>query len=229
MGNNMMHSIVLLSAFFVQLSWSYGSPNTAGVGVFVYEDSAGHRYECVYKPKDYQEVDSAVAPIANRINEATSYDTNWPDAIFSNIENQQRAAYEAAQNSFSAFNAIPYIPYIPNFDFRFPSYNQFRYSGPGNRASFNMPGSNFAFASGAVGPGYRHQVAAINPMNPANPNVDVSRQTDGNRDGLNNRFYSVSSSSYASSVNDNGQSQNERGAETIVNDNGKVTRYSVHN
>ncbi|XP_068627011.1 uncharacterized protein [Battus philenor] len=146
MGNNMMHSIVLLSAFFVQLSWSYGSPNTAGVGVFVYEDSAGHRY-----------------------------------------------------------------------------------SGPGNRASFNMPGSNFAFASGAVGPGYRHQVAAINPMNPANPNVDVSRQTDGNRDGLNNRFYSVSSSSYASSVNDNGQSQNERGAETIVNDNGKVTRYSVHN
>ncbi|XP_068627008.1 uncharacterized protein [Battus philenor] len=181
MGNNMMHSIVLLSAFFVQLSWSYGSPNTAGVGVFVYEDSAGHRYECVYKPKDYQEVDSAVAPIANRINEATSYDTNWP------------------------------------------------YSGPGNRASFNMPGSNFAFASGAVGPGYRHQVAAINPMNPANPNVDVSRQTDGNRDGLNNRFYSVSSSSYASSVNDNGQSQNERGAETIVNDNGKVTRYSVHN
>ncbi|XP_068627007.1 uncharacterized protein [Battus philenor] len=198
MGNNMMHSIVLLSAFFVQLSWSYGSPNTAGVGVFVYEDSAGHRFRRLASPFP------PLRPLSPL---------------------RQLRPLSSLLPSSSPFRTLRRLRPLSSLS----SMKRMRYSGPGNRASFNMPGSNFAFASGAVGPGYRHQVAAINPMNPANPNVDVSRQTDGNRDGLNNRFYSVSSSSYASSVNDNGQSQNERGAETIVNDNGKVTRYSVHN
>lgn len=42
-----------------------------------------------------------------------------------------------------------------------------------------------------------------------------------------NGFYSVSSKSYSSSSNVNGQATNNRGAETLVNDNGKITHYKV--
>lgn len=87
----------------------------------------------------------------------------YRDTIFGNIENQQRAAFEAAQNSFGAFNNFPFIP---NFDFRYPPYGHFNYFGPSYRAPFDMSGSNSAFAAGAIGPGFRHQVAAINPGNP---------------------------------------------------------------
>lgn len=82
--------------------------------------------------------------------------------IFDNIENQQRAAFEAAQSSFDAFNAFPYIP---NFDFRFPYHDNFKFGGR-SQGSYDMSGTNSAFASGAVGPGYKHQIAAIDPANP---------------------------------------------------------------
>ncbi|KPI97592.1 hypothetical protein RR46_07339 [Papilio xuthus] len=147
------------------------------------------------------------------------------DVIYDNIENQQRAAFEAAQNTYGAFNNFPFIP---NFDFRYPPYGHFNYFGPSYRAPFDMSGSNSAFAAAAVGPGFRHQVAAINPGNPQMPNVDttINRQPQ-NRQGQG--FYSVSSSSYASSLNNNGVPQNQRGAETVVNDNGRITKYAVHN
>ncbi|XP_014366092.2 uncharacterized protein LOC106716932 isoform X2 [Papilio machaon] len=218
-----MKVLYLVSAVILQCSWSYGSPNPDGVGVFAYQDSAGRRYECVYKPNVNEADDSSESSNVNKINEVLPFDTNWPDVIFGNIENQQRAAFEAAQNTFGAFNNFPFIP---NFDFRYPPYGHFNYFGPSYRAPFDMPGSNSAFAAGAVGPGFRHQVAAINPGNPQMPNVDTTMNREPeNRQG----FYSVSSSSYASSLNNNGVPQNQRGAETVVNDNGRITKYVVHN
>ena len=93
---------------------------------------------------------------------------------------------------------------------------------------FPMPrfGSNSAFASAAAGPGFQHQVASIFPSNPAVPNVNHFADTaPTGRNG----FYSVSSNSYSSSSNVNGKEMNSRGAETIVNDNGKVTHFKVAN
>ncbi|XP_013149638.1 PREDICTED: uncharacterized protein LOC106111967 isoform X4 [Papilio polytes] len=218
-----MKVVYLVSAIVLQCSWSYGSPGPDGVGVFAYQDSTGRRYECVYKPNINEADDSSESSNVNKINEVLPFDTNWQDTIFGNIENQQRAAFEAAQNSFGAFNNFPFIP---NFDFRYPPYGHFNYFGPSYRAPFDMSGSNSAFAAGAVGPGFRHQVAAINPGNPQMPNVDTTmNRAPENRQG----FYSVSSSSYASSMNNNGVPQNQRGAETVVNDNGRITKYVVHN
>ncbi|XP_045537706.1 uncharacterized protein LOC106716932 isoform X3 [Papilio machaon] len=181
-----MKVLYLVSAVILQCSWSYGSPNPDGVGVFAYQDSAGRRYECVYKPNVNEADDSSESSNVNKINEVLPFDTNWP----------------------------------------YPPYGHFNYFGPSYRAPFDMPGSNSAFAAGAVGPGFRHQVAAINPGNPQMPNVDTTMNREPeNRQG----FYSVSSSSYASSLNNNGVPQNQRGAETVVNDNGRITKYVVHN
>nr|BAM17941.1 unknown secreted protein [Papilio xuthus] len=220
-----MKFLYLVSAVVLHCSWSYGSPSPDGVGVFAYQDSTGRRYECVYKPNINEAEDSSESSNVNKINEVLPFDTNWPDVIYDNIENQQRAAFEAAQNTYGAFNNFPFIP---NFDFRYPPYGHFNYFGPSYRAPFDMSGSNSAFAAAAVGPGFRHQVAAINPGNPQMPNVDttINRQPQ-NRQGQG--FYSVSSSSYASSLNNNGVPQNQRGAETVVNDNGRITKYAVHN
>ncbi|XP_013177108.1 PREDICTED: uncharacterized protein LOC106124724 isoform X4 [Papilio xuthus] len=220
-----MKFLYLVSAVVLHCSWSYGSPSPDGVGVFAYQDSTGRRYECVYKPNINEADDSSESSNVNKINEVLPFDTNWPDVIYDNIENQQRAAFEAAQNTYGAFNNFPFIP---NFDFRYPPYGHFNYFGPSYRAPFDMSGSNSAFAAAAVGPGFRHQVAAINPGNPQMPNVDttINRQPQ-NRQGQG--FYSVSSSSYASSLNNNGVPQNQRGAETVVNDNGRITKYAVHN
>ncbi|XP_022821941.1 uncharacterized protein LOC111353229 isoform X2 [Spodoptera litura] len=88
-------------------------------------------------------------------------------------------------------------------------------------------GSNSAFAGAAAGPGFQHQVASIFPVNPANPNVNHFADTvqQPGRNG----FYSVSSNSFSSSSNVNGKAVNSRGAETLVNDNGRITHYKVEN
>lgn len=58
------------------------------------------------------------------------------------------------------------------------------------------------------------------------PNVSLTdRYAEPSDDG---KFYSVSSSSFASSDNDNGKLSGFRQAETVVNDNGKITKYRVH-
>ncbi|KAG6463076.1 hypothetical protein O3G_MSEX013649 [Manduca sexta] len=60
------------------------------------------------------------------------------------------------------------------------------------------------------------------------PNVDtVNRYADSRSAPGAGNFMSVSSSSYSSSSNVNGEVKNSRGAETVVNDNGRVTRYKV--
>ncbi|CAG4979786.1 unnamed protein product [Parnassius apollo] len=148
--------------------------------------------------------------------------------VIANIENQERKVFEAAQNSFGAFNEFPYIP---TFNFRYPSNDPFNNFGPGNYKPFDMSGKNTpynAFAFGAVGPGFKHQIAAINPSNPQSPNVQKFSHNPDRRNDLNNHFYSVHSSASSSSINKNGELQSQKAAETIVNDNGKVTKYSVH-
>lgn len=90
---------------------------------------------------------------------------------------------------------------------------------------------NFAASSGSVGPGGIHQTATLIPANPNSPNVDtrfggdetpivtVSSGPQG--------FKGVSTSSFSSSSDINGQKTSHREASTSVNDNGKVTTYTV--
>ncbi|XP_023944155.2 uncharacterized protein LOC112050194 isoform X2 [Bicyclus anynana] len=113
---------------------------------------------------------------------------------------------------------------------QFPNFGGFPFFGAGPMP-FNMPhGShNAAFAGAAAGPGYRHQVAGIDPINSNIPNVNVvERFNDEERSNNPGKFYSVSSSSFASSSNIDGKVAGHREAETVVNDNGKITKYKVH-
>nr|XP_032529143.1 uncharacterized protein LOC116779088 isoform X2 [Danaus plexippus plexippus] len=107
--------------------------------------------------------------------------------------------------------------------------SRFPFGGfPFGPSAFNVNrfGENAAFASSAIAPGYRHQSAIISPANADIPNVSLTdRYADPSDDG---KFYSVSSSSFASSDNDNGKLSGFRQAETVVNDNGKITKYRVH-
>lgn len=61
-----------------------------------------------------------------------------------------------------------------------------------------------------------------------NRNVNVmNRFADTANAKPGGQFYSVSSSSFSSSSNLNGQEQSRRSAETVVNNNGQVTKYKV--
>ncbi|CAH2050091.1 unnamed protein product, partial [Iphiclides podalirius] len=229
-----MKVLVLISIVLAHCSWSYGSSGPEGASAFAYVDTAGNRFRRFLPPLPPL---APLRPLPRLRPFRLPFMFPWlpplpplpPLAplrdILGNIENQQRAAFEAAQSSFDAFN---FIPYIPNFDYRFQPYDHFNYFGSRGGGQFGMSGRNSAFAAATLGPGYRHQVAAINPANPRMPNVDTSSQYPQNSNGPGNDFYSVSSSSYASSVNDNGQLKSQRGAETVVNDRGHVTKYSVH-
>ncbi|XP_013149637.1 PREDICTED: RNA-binding protein 12-like isoform X3 [Papilio polytes] len=239
-----MKVVYLVSAIVLQCSWSYGSPGPDGVGVFAYQDSTGRRYECVYKPNINEADDSSESSNVNKINEVLPFDTNWqcrrflpplpplpplkPLTPFKPLRPlPPMKPLPRLLSPFPTLSPFPQLPPLPHFKtLRYPPYGHFNYFGPSYRAPFDMSGSNSAFAAGAVGPGFRHQVAAINPGNPQMPNVDTTmNRAPENRQG----FYSVSSSSYASSMNNNGVPQNQRGAETVVNDNGRITKYVVHN
>ncbi|XP_045523974.1 uncharacterized protein LOC123714021 isoform X5 [Pieris brassicae] len=107
---------------------------------------------------------------------------------------------------------------------RFPSFGPI--FGAGGLVPYDiMSQPNSAYASGAIGPGFSHQIAAINPENDAMRNIDITNRF--NDAPGNNKFYGVSSSSYSSSSNINGKAQNLRSAETVVNNNGKITKYRV--
>lgn len=63
-----------------------------------------------------------------------------------------------------------------------------------------------------------------------NPNVNVvNRFADAGTNDGKPHFVSVSSTSYSTSSNVNGKETNQRGAETVVNKDGKVTSYKVRN
>ncbi|XP_050344262.1 uncharacterized protein LOC126769463 isoform X3 [Nymphalis io] len=131
------------------------------------------------------------------------------------------------------FNDIDYfIPdYFRNFDNilqQLPQFTGSPFFGPGGfQANMDNNAHQSAFASAVAAPGYRRQIASINPVNPGLANVDVT-STLGESDNRNPNFMSVSSSSFASSSNRDGKVTGVRGAETVVNDNGKITKYQVH-
>ncbi|KRG02796.1 5'-3' exoribonuclease 2 homolog isoform X2 [Drosophila mojavensis] len=81
---------------------------------------------------------------------------------------------------------------------------------------------SYALASGTIGANGHKQTAYISPANPASPNI-VNRFGGSSSGG--GGYKGVSVSSYSSS---NGDGTSRRGAQTTVNDNGKVTSYSVH-
>ncbi|KAH8352253.1 hypothetical protein KR084_002994 [Drosophila pseudotakahashii] len=108
------------------------------------------------------------------------------------------------------------------------SYNSHRYA------------PSYASASGSIGPNGYRQTAFINPANPASPNIvnrfgggsggggssfSSSSSSGGGGGGGGGGYKGVSVSSYSHS---NGDGTSRRGAQTTVNDNGKVTSYSVH-
>lgn len=237
-----MRSIVLISAFCCQLVWCYGLPGAQQVGAFAYQDSAGHRYGGTYGLKDGKIVEAeGNFPPNFQVNNFHEWDYFAPE-YFKNLENllqetfnsnleHQRLALNAAKKAFDLTSNQ--AAFIPNFNYRFPGFMEFPDFGafPGPSAfptpHFNNGNDYSAFASAAAIPGVNRQVAAINPENPAVPNVDTfNRNADSRSPGAGN-FMSVSSSSYSSSSNVNGEVKNSRGAETVVNDNGRVTRYKV--
>ncbi|XP_068145297.1 probable GH family 25 lysozyme 3 isoform X1 [Drosophila tropicalis] len=109
------------------------------------------------------------------------------------------------------------------------SYNTHRYA------------PSYASASGSIGPNGFRQTAYINPANPNTPNIvnrfggsssggggyssSSSSSSSGGGGGGGGGYKGVSVSSFSQS---NGDGTSRRGAQTTVNDNGKVTSYSVH-
>uniref|UniRef100_A0A6P4DZD7 Loricrin isoform X2 n=1 Tax=Drosophila rhopaloa TaxID=1041015 RepID=A0A6P4DZD7_DRORH len=116
-------------------------------------------------------------------------------------------------------------------------------SGSGGVSSYNSHryAPSYAAASGSIGPNGYRQTAFINPANPASPNI-VNRFGGGSGSGGGSSYSSSSSSgggsggggggykgvSVSSYSHSNGDGTSRRGAQTTVNDNGKVTSYSVH-
>ncbi|XP_075969705.1 uncharacterized protein LOC142972442 isoform X4 [Anticarsia gemmatalis] len=193
----------LLLLVVLQIVWSLGQTeafaSSAGGGAFAYTDSSGKKYSGTYSTKDGKVVQSSGDPVP------------FADTAFPGLPQPQF-------NDFGGFAGGYGGGYGGGFG-GFPNFNNFAFGMP------NFP--NSAFAGAAAGPGFRHQVAAINPANPNSPNVNrISHYSDTNQ-GNPGGYYAVSSKSYASSSNVNGQPISHRGSETVVNDNGKVTKYKV--
>ncbi|XP_075969685.1 uncharacterized protein LOC142972442 isoform X2 [Anticarsia gemmatalis] len=225
----------LLLLVVLQIVWSLGQTeafaSSAGGGAFAYTDSSGKKYSGTYSTKDGKVVQSSGDPVpfadtafpgygygyANPYDFGYQGDSFYP-SYFSNLENLLQELPQPQFNDFGGFAGGYGGGYGGGFG-GFPNFNNFAFGMP------NFP--NSAFAGAAAGPGFRHQVAAINPANPNSPNVNrISHYSDTNQ-GNPGGYYAVSSKSYASSSNVNGQPISHRGSETVVNDNGKVTKYKV--
>ncbi|GJQ65750.1 hypothetical protein Trydic_g11934 [Trypoxylus dichotomus] len=117
----------------------------------------------------------------------------------------------------------------------FPAYAGYNVQTPGANAGFpgfatgfttNFgPGQEGAAASASIGPQGVHQTAAVFPENPNIPNVD--NRFGATPQGSGGGFYSVSTSSQSASSNLDGKPTSFHQATTTVNDNGKVTTYTV--
>ncbi|CAH0724637.1 unnamed protein product, partial [Brenthis ino] len=117
---------------------------------------------------------------------------------------------------FTNFNNI--LPQFSPFSAGFPYFGQQGYPGMD-------PNLQSALAIAIAGPDFTHQVAAIDPINIDMPNVDLTNRfneevVNGNPNGV----YSVSSTSIAKNIDGKGY----REAETVINNNGKITKYKVH-
>ncbi|XP_023291462.2 uncharacterized protein LOC111675001 isoform X2 [Lucilia cuprina] len=97
--------------------------------------------------------------------------------------------------------------------------NQYSYKGgKGNRYA-----PNYSAAAASIGPGGGYQTAFISPENPAIPNV-INRFGSTSPGG----YKGVSVSSYSSSSDINGKKTSNRGSQTTINDNGRITTYKVN-
>nr|AXY94653.1 seroin transcript 2B [Mamestra brassicae] len=214
----------ILFVVMLSLAWSYGVPNSEGGGAFAFVDSSGNRYGGTYGLKDGKVVSRTGDPFPQHFAENIPYPNfannipyqnfgdnipyqNFADTVYPLEEDFGQAYFSNLENLLQEYPAFPSFP------------------------TFTMPRpmnfGNSAYASAAAGPGYQHHVASINPSNPANPNVDRTINHFSDTSAPRSGFYSVSSNSYSSSSNVNGKELNNRGAETVVNDNGKVTHYKV--
>ncbi|XP_045492735.1 uncharacterized protein LOC123692122 isoform X1 [Colias croceus] len=221
-----MKGLITISAILLQLSWCYGYPDPRGVGAYAYQDTAGNRYGGTYGLDDKGvTTDPYNGPLLT--NFADNYFPNYIIPNYDNIIQEVIANLEAHRlASYAPFNAFDmtanHIGEFPNFS-RFPQFGPQNFFGPSGMP-FDMS-QNSAFASGVAGPGFTQQIAAINPESDLMKNVAITNRF--NDDSNPNKFYSVSSSSYSSSSNLGGQAQSNRGAETVVNNNGKITKYRV--
>ncbi|XP_047984585.1 uncharacterized protein LOC125225091 isoform X4 [Leguminivora glycinivorella] len=162
---------------------------------------------------------------------AYAYQDSDGNRVFKSNKEYQKKAFDASKKAYDVTsNQAGFM----NFDFsRFPFNGGWGNYGMPNfgAQNFGAYGHNSAYASGSAMPGFSHQVVAINPANPGQPNVDIKNrfgeEGTGTGTGGNGGYMSVSSSSYATSSNVNGQEKNHRGAETVVNNNGVVHRYKV--
>ncbi|XP_045447447.1 uncharacterized protein LOC123655734 isoform X1 [Melitaea cinxia] len=224
-----MTRFILICVILFQLTWIYAYPKSQGVGVYSYQDSAGNRYGGTFDPQEtftpygdpfgtpFNDIDNFMPDFFR------NYDNILKLVFGSDYESQRLASYAARKAYDITYNRGGY-----NYNFfRFPFFAGGQF-GPGDFIP-NMDNSPYqsAFASASAGPGYRHQVAAINPANAGMPNIDVTSRSGGGNGDPN--FVSVSSSSFASSSNVDGKVTGYRNAETVVNENGKITKYKVHN
>ncbi|XP_022901290.1 uncharacterized protein [Onthophagus taurus] len=158
--------------------------------------------------------------------------------------------------SFSGDGAPPNFPQFPQFDFQnflqqyvgsLRKYHEQLIGNagqfPGGYAGYGFPGGVPAYAgfqgqqhysgnggegaaaSAAFGPGGIHQTAGVFPENPNSPNINT--RFAASPDGAPGGFHSVSTSSFSSSSDVNGKPSSFHQASTTVNDNGKVTTYTV--
>ncbi|XP_068917075.1 RNA-binding protein FUS-like isoform X2 [Tenebrio molitor] len=153
----------------------------------------------------------------------------------------------------------PSIPNIPNFDFGgllngyFDSFKKYHEhfintlqqqaaqaaaQNPGYAAGFSSYGApqggsysggagdgGGAVASASLGPQGGYQTAAVYPENPNAPNIFSRFGETSGGDGT----YGVFTSSVSSSSNVDGKPQNFHRASTTINDNGKISTYTVKN
>ncbi|XP_049305424.1 uncharacterized protein LOC105224053 isoform X3 [Bactrocera dorsalis] len=106
----------------------------------------------------------------------------------------------------------------------FHNANRPTYYGGGNRyGASNRYAPNHAIAAASIGPGGSYHTANISPENPDIPNITNRFGGSSSPGG----YKGVSVSSFSSSSDINGQKTSQRGAQTTINDNGKITTYRV--
>ncbi|XP_018790632.1 PREDICTED: uncharacterized protein LOC108970008 isoform X3 [Bactrocera latifrons] len=106
----------------------------------------------------------------------------------------------------------------------FQNANRPSYYGGGNRyGASNRYAPNHAIAAASIGPGGSYHTANISPENPDVPNITNRFGGSSSPGG----YKGVSVSSFSSSSDINGQKTSQRGAQTTINDNGKITTYRV--
>lgn len=229
----MMRYFIVICVIFLSVT-CYVNSNPTGVGAYAYQDSTGNRYGGTFDLNDADFRDHGGFPdgVPGFFPEFFKNLQSLLPEVFNDV-NHQNLAFNAARKAFDITSNHALFP--PNFPFsddgpdfrgfgRLPGFNMNNMFGYGN-----MPGYS-AFASGVASPDYAHQVASINPQNPNIPNVNVMNRfgETAPNDGQ-PHYIGVSSTSYSSSSNLNGKEYNQRGAQTVVNKDGKITSYKVQN